>query len=176
MSGLENEIWHPVKEYELYYQVSNLGRVRSIDRDTKNLKYGKISKGIILSQNTHHKNKYMSVMFKVMGNHKRLTVHSLVANAFLENINNLPEVNHKDGNKSNNHVDNLEWVSKSENCNHAIITGLRKATKVLAIKEMALMEFPSASHCARYIKTEVGWVIKRLDSNKEVKGFMLYSI
>ena len=102
-----NEVWKDCVGFE-DYSVSNYGRVYSKRRD-------KLLKLCVNSSN------YKKCVLKG----KNLYVHRLVAQAFLENPNNLEEVNHKDGNKWNNNVDNLEWVSKSENAKHAFDLGLR---------------------------------------------------
>ena len=69
---------------------------------------------------------YRRVLLYVDGKREKHFVHRLVAKEYIPNPNNLPQVNHKDGNKLNNHVDNLEWVTSKENVRHSIITGLRK--------------------------------------------------
>lgn len=73
---------------------------------------------------------YLKVGLSVDGIHKYYLVHRLVAQAFIPNPNNLPQVNHIDGNKLNNHVDNLEWVSSYENQQHAVKNGLRPLKKI----------------------------------------------
>ena len=107
------EIWRPVKEYEGYYEVSNLGRVRSIDRvvvDTvRNCE--RLLKGKVLIQRDNS-NGYKGVMFCKEHKLYNKYVHRLVAEAFLPNQDDLPQVNHKDEDKSNNRVDNLEWCDR----------------------------------------------------------------
>ena len=110
------EIWRPIKEYEGYYEVSNLGRVRSIDRvvvDTvRNCE--RLLKGKVLIQRDNG-NGYKNVTFCKEHKLYNKYVHRLVAEAFLPNPDNLPQVNHKDEDKSNNRVDNLEWCSQLYN-------------------------------------------------------------
>ena len=110
------EIWKPVKDFEGYYEVSNLGRVRSIDRvvvDTvRNCE--RLLKGKVLIQKDNG-NGYKNVMFCKEHKLYNKYVHRLVAEIFLPNPDNLPQVNHKDEDKSNNRVDNLEWCTSFYN-------------------------------------------------------------
>ena len=105
------EIWKDKKDYEGHYQVSNLGRVKSI----------KFGKEIILKQHINIKGGYYYVCLLKNGKHKNYYVHRLVAEAFLPNTDNLPQVNHKDENKLNNSVDNLEWCTNEYNHNYGTI-------------------------------------------------------
>ena len=70
---------------------------------------------------------YLKVELRLANQRRKIGIHRLVAEAFLPNPGNLPEVNHKDGDKTNNHVTNLEWCTHSENMKHAYLTGLEKA-------------------------------------------------
>lgn len=117
------EIWKDIVGYEGLYQVSNLGRVKSLnkmagwsDRAEKILTPRKIQGYLIAHLGCCNKFKNMSV-------------HRLVATAFIPNRENKPCVNHIDGNKLNNNVENLEWCTRSENDRHAFRTGLRFAPK-----------------------------------------------
>lgn len=119
-----NEIWRAVSGYENYYEVSNLGRVRSVDREFID-KIGRRQrrKSTILKQNTGNTG-YLAVSLSKNGNIKLFTAHRLVALAFLELDEFRNEVNHRDGNKLNNHIENLEWVTSRENSLHAYANGL----------------------------------------------------
>ena len=103
------EEWKDIKGYEGLYQVSNLGRVRSLDHYVKNGHGNRLVHGKILKpyKSSHG---YLFVALGKKAKHR--SVHRLVATAFIQNPQNLPEVNHKDENKSNNVSSNLEW------CNH----------------------------------------------------------
>lgn len=110
------EIWKDVVGYEGLYKVSNLGNVISNRRN--------YSKGLwYLSQ--FNNNGYLRVSLVVNEKKKSYLVHRLVAEAFIPNPENKETVNHIDGCKTNNRVDNLEWATKQENTLHAINTGLR---------------------------------------------------
>lgn len=109
------EIWKPIKDYEGYYEVSNYGNVRSVGRY---IDFGCTSyhynKPRILSAISHG-NGYLYVTLVKNKKRKNKYIHRLVAENFLENINNKPCVNHKDFDRANNDVNNLEWVTYSEN-------------------------------------------------------------
>ena len=113
------EVWKSVKGYEGLYKVSNLGRVKSIPRP-------KTTGGIL---KPFKRAKYLSVDLRKINKRKTFQVHRMVAEAFIPNPNNLEQVNHKDGNKLNNVVDNLEWCTCSENVKHAYKNQLMKARK-----------------------------------------------
>jgi hypothetical protein len=119
----EEEIWIDVKGYENEYLVSNLGRVKSLDRHLTH-KNGHLyfHRGRILSQG-EHSGGYLQIG---LGRKKNVYVHRLVAQHFLDSVDGKNEVNHKDGNKKNNHYSNLEWVTPSENQNHSVEIGLRE--------------------------------------------------
>lgn len=114
------EIWKDIEGYEGFYQVSNLGQIKSLDRYIK-CKNGaeRYMKGRILNHTVNKKRRgYCEISLHMNGKEKRYKVHRLVALAFLPNPYNKPEVNHKDEDKENNRVDNLEWVTSKENANH----------------------------------------------------------
>lgn len=124
------EIWRDILNYEGLYQVSNLGRIKSIPHLIKANKDG----GIRVTEE-HMKTTYVGwhgyIWVALCKNEKSKTysVHRLVATAFIENKNGLPAVNHIDGNKENNVVENLEWCTNSYNQLHASSHGLFKNTK-----------------------------------------------
>jgi hypothetical protein len=124
------EIWKDIQGYEGLYQVSNLGRVKSMEMMLFRGK-GYYKKPIKIRKLTHGKNGYYSV---VLMTKKRFYVHRLVAKAFLQNENNYPCINHIDGNKLNNVVTNLEWANYSQNSKHAIKNGLSKMPSTVGEK------------------------------------------
>lgn len=120
----KNEIWKDIQGYEGMYQVSNLGRVRSLDREIvtphpRNPKYihRYIKMGGIKSQRLNNKG-YREVDLYKNNIQDTRTVHRLVATAFLPNPSHLPEVNHIDENPRNNRLENLEWVDRLQNVRH----------------------------------------------------------
>lgn len=118
-------IWGDIKDYEGIYQVSNLGDVKSLDRLLTN---GKRRKGLIRILNPIEGG-YLSLSLCKGGVRRTLKVHRLVAETFIPNPDNKPEVNHKDGVRINNCVYNLEWVTHEENQRHSWETLNRKAVK-----------------------------------------------
>lgn len=108
------EIWKDIEGYEGYYQVSNLGRVKSLDRKVTDNKCERIFKGIILRQDIVGSG-YLSVMLSKDNKQKRFLVHRLVSETFIPNPCNLPEINHKSEVKTENYVENLEWCDHSYN-------------------------------------------------------------
>ena len=108
----------PVPGYEGYYEVDNLGRVFSVDRiiqvNDNGRIYDKPIHGAMLKQ-TNHSRGYKTVSLTKYGKTKQEYVHRIVASAFIPNPDNLPAVNHKDEDKTNNFVDNLEWCTVSYN-------------------------------------------------------------
>lgn len=128
-----NEIWKDVVGYEGLYQVSNLGRVKSLPKYDR---LGRFHPEKIKSQ-VDNGNGYIVVNLKHNGKQKMRTVHSLVAEAFIPNPNNYSEINHIDGNKSNNELQNLEFCTRSFNVIHAIKLGLHSnfgERKVLCVE------------------------------------------
>lgn len=107
----EEEIWKDVKGYEGYYQVSNKGRVKSLNRISAQ---NHVMPEKILKQDVSVLG-YCQVTFYKDGKKKREKVHRLAAFMFLTNENNYPQINHKDENPSNNNVDNLEWCTQAYN-------------------------------------------------------------
>lgn len=116
------EKWIPVKKYEQYYEVSNLGRVRSKDMLVWNGHSYHLKKGRILKPGLGGTG-YYTVSLK--GRTHKVAV--LVANAFLDKISDTDFVNHIDGNKTNDNINNLEFVSPSQNSRHAYISGLHSS-------------------------------------------------
>lgn len=102
------EEWRDIKDYEGFYQISNLGRVKSF----KNKKHPKLLTICMDSS------QYLYVGLSLHGKTKNHRIHRLVAQAFIPNPENKPQVNHKDEDKTNNKVENLEWMTAKENANY----------------------------------------------------------
>lgn len=127
-------MWKTIKGYEGYYEVSDAGEVRSLDRYVENASgmhkgMRRLLKGKDMKQSesvgSGRNSGYLVVNLRKNHTSKVATIHKLVADAFIPNPLCLPTINHIDGNKHNNRVSNLEWVSYSENNQHALDNGLR---------------------------------------------------
>lgn len=120
------EQWRPIEGYEGLYEVSNLGKVRSLDRIDCT---GRRLKGKILIP-LMMKNGYLSVFLCKEGKAKHFLIHRLVAQAFILNPEGLKEINHKDEDKTNNLVDNLEYCDRKYNMNYGTRTERDVQTKI----------------------------------------------
>jgi len=177
------EIWKDIKGYEGLYQVSNMGRVKSLERTLINMNGQKRHwKERILKQRPT-RNGYLQVdLCNISCTRKTLSVHRLVCEAFHENPKNKPCVNHIDENKANNVVSNLEWCTVKENCNH----GTRNARMAKSVGQytrdgklvkvwQSIMEVErqlgfAHSHISKVAlgkaKTAYGYVWKYIDEGK----------
>lgn len=176
---INKEEWRPVKGFEDDYEVSNIGRIRSIEREFPIIRNGK-------NFTSNRKAKYRTVIIspssgycfvtthRRFGNAKLLLVHRLVAQAFIPNPENKPCVNHKNSTRTDNRVENLEWCTSKENAAHKVemkrhIRGsLHKLAKinediamqifnsVLTVKETA-DKFNTSTHKVYEIKRKKSW-------------------
>ena len=141
----ESEIWKDVVGYEGLYKVSNKGNVFSVERMVRGKKCG----GIILKPR-YHRDGYLQVMLCKNGIRKNKLIHRLVLETFVENPNNLPEVNHKDENKTNNDLSNLEWCTSKYNSNHGTRNErARKKVRAVNIKTGEVLTFNSTVEAGR---------------------------
>jgi hypothetical protein len=120
------EIWKDITGFEGRYQISSLGKVKSLAKNVVTYRGGVLRYPDRILKPSKSPTGYLVVALYNNGQRKDIHVHKLVALAFVVNTNSKPQVNHIDGNKSNNHADNLEWVTSSENHRHAFKLGLRK--------------------------------------------------
>lgn len=127
---LHKEIWKDIIGFEGLYQISNYGRVKSLDRVIiRKSRWGGYDSALYLGRilkKAFYKNGYAFVSLSSPIKIKQIMIHRLVAIHFINNPQNKNEVNHKDGLKANNQVDNLEWVTASENMKHSFAIGLNK--------------------------------------------------
>lgn len=145
------EEWKDIEGYEELYQVSNLGRVRR--------------NGRILKARVKRKG-YLGVVLYNKSEPKHYIIHRLVAEAFIPNHENKPQVNHIDENKTNNTAANLEWVTAKENANHGTRNS-RMSHKIVAINRLTgdSYNFNSIRECARTLKLSSGNISRFLVEN-----------
>lgn len=173
--------WKDIVGYENEYQINQFGEIRTLKDSSKLKKYD------VLKPQISKRNGYVYQMLYKNGKEKLLRVHRLVAMVFLPNPNNLPQVNHKDGNKQNNSVDNLEWCEQSDNMKHAYKNGLQipsenqrkaiintnklKQKKVCQIKDGEVINtFSGISEASRQTKISISCIsrccnLKRKSTN-----------
>lgn len=120
-----DEIWKDIDGYEGIYQISNIGRCRSLDRHIINVDGIKKFRSGIFLKLSHTKDGYGCYVLSINNNRKFFLAHQLIAKAFIPNPENKPYVNHKNGIKYDNDIENLEWVTPRENQIHAYATGLK---------------------------------------------------
>ena len=186
------EIWKDVQGYEGYYQVSNLGRVKSLKRHAPyDTKYGKRAKYVnekILAETEAH-NGYSRVHLRTETTNMNKLIHRLVAETFIPNPLNKPQINHIDGNKKNNCVSNLEWATQSENMQHAFRTGLcdiekmkikcklgsaKYAKPIIAYKDGEIFkEFFSKGDACKYFNKDHKTIDKLIRQQKTINGLLL---
>lgn len=149
INKIEGEIWKDILGYEGMYQISNKLRVISLKRTLIYKNNKSIQRQQYLRNISLGRSGYFCVSLNKEGKRNEYLLHRLIAIAFIPNPLNLPEVNHKDGNKLNNNIDNLEWCTHKENVIHAFNIGLNKGhfgenhglsvlteSKVLAIRRL----------------------------------------
>ena len=124
-NDLDGEVWRSVVGWENSHEVSNLGRVRTKARTRAGKNDSEAHVAVKLKKTYLDEDGYERVSLYADNETKLLGVHRIVAEAFIENPNNLPQVNHKNGDKADNRAENLEWVTNTQNIQHSIENGMR---------------------------------------------------
>ena len=153
----------PIKGYKGKYSITKDGRV-----------YGHY-RGIWMKQTISGMG-YACISLKNEQGYKNKVVHKMVFETFVKEVEEGNQVNHIDGNKLNNNLSNLEEVTRSENCQHAYDTGLKKATNKRAVCQYTLdnklvQEFQSITKACEYMKSSTGNMCTAIKNNKPHKGF-----
>lgn len=152
LENLPNEKWKDIKGFESLYQISDYGRVKSLKRHT--------TFNRILNNNINKKNGYCYVSLSKNGKLYYKRVHRLVAQTFIPNPDNLPQINHKDQNKHNNKSTNLEWCTPKYNCNYG-----DRNKRMVATQRKKVIQYDLNHN-----------VIKIWDSLSDIKRVLDYSI
>lgn len=172
---MDKEEWKDIQGFEGKYQVSSLGRVKSVDRILPHKTYGTwhIKERILKpGRSGPGRKKYLIVQLHtgngIMDSRK---IHRLVAENFIPNPLHLPQVNHKDGNTENNNVSNLEWVTEHENVDHAWQNGL--CTNIIKAKQRPVINldtgerFDSLADAERSFGGSIGTISHALNGKHE---------
>lgn len=169
---MKNEVWKMYPEFS-FIQVSTIGRVRTLDRVVTRGKGMYVVKGRILKQR-RDKDGYLKVHFGVNGKQIDMKVHRMVAETFILNPDNLPQVNHKDCDRANDNVDNLEWCDGSYNFQYREKYGKALSSPVYAINlnTLEVSRFESQSEASRELGVSLGHLNDVLKGRrKTAKGY-----
>lgn len=170
------EIWKDIPDFVGIYQVSNFGNVRSLDRIEKWMQFIRPRRGRNLKPYID-KYGYPTVVLKG----RRFTIHRIVAKVFLTGSGN--QVNHKNGIKTDNRPENLEYCTAAHNVKHSWDSGLCKkqlgrlhhhSKPVVAIKDVSIIEFECIRECAEYIGVSITSVFSAAKRNGKSGGFSIY--
>ena len=160
-----DEIWRDIKNYEGLYQVSNLGRVKSLN-------YRHTGREQILKP-IKYNNDYLRINLWKNNKMKTHTIHRIVAQTFLDNPNNYPCINHIDENKTNNNITNLEWCTHEYNNNYG--TRIQRTVESNSIPIYCLETnkiYKSAKECAKELKLSRENIVNILKGRqKQAKGY-----
>lgn len=174
------EKWEDIPGYIGFYKVSNTGKVKSVDRIISDCKCRRMFVGKNLKQSIHNgKQPYFYVTLSKNGERKKMLVHQLVAKVFISNPDNLPQVNHKDGNVHNNNISNLEWVTNSQNTQHAYDKHLRKknviwvydGVNIMPLRQVCILlslNYKKVHYRLRYLKWDLQKAIEYKGGGKYV--------
>ena len=162
------EVWKDVRDFEGIYQVSNLGRIKSLN-------YRNTGKEGIITPMHRNCDKYLRISLSKKGKKEYRYLHRIVAEAFIPNPYNFPEVNHLDTNPRNCRLDNLEWCTRQHNVNY-YKTRLNRSKKVDvydATTGTLISSHASVTSCAACLQTNDSYVSYLIRKNKTYKGFIL---
>lgn len=173
------EKWEDIQGFECRYQVSNSGRIKKLPYELVS-KDGRLFKfdEHILKGSTEKYSRYRTVeLTDTSGREQYFYIHRLVAQAFLPNPDNLPEVNHKDGNKENNTSDNLEWVSRQGNIDHALRTKAHNGGGHLPCRKVIRLDnyssYKSIGQCAKSFGVCDSTVYSHINRGTPLNGVLL---
>lgn len=173
--NLPGEIWRDVIGYEGLYQVSNMGRVKSLSKYRRTI-HEYISKPIILSPRARDRKGYLAVALNKDGKVEQRGIHQLVAKAFVANPNGYTEVNHIDEDKKNNKADNLEYCSRSYNVNYGSRIAKQRIAVIKPVEMLddsgnVIMEFDSRRTAALHVGVDSSNIIRAIQTNRKAGGY-----
>lgn len=162
------ETWRSVRDFEGVYEVSNLGRVKSLN-------YRNTGKPGIITPMHRNCDKYLRIALSKKGKKEYRYLHRIVAEAFIPNPYNFPEINHLDTDPRNCKLDNLEWCTRQHNVNY-YKTRLNRSKKVEvydAVTNELISSHASVASCAACLQTNDSYVSYLIRNNKTYKGYIL---
>lgn len=178
------EIWKDIPGYEGLYKASNFGNIKSLKRIAKKEYKGNriVKEKIMLG--TKNNDGYLKVHFKNNEKciDKGLFIHRLVAQTFIPNPDNLPQINHKDGNKLNNSIDNLEWCTNLYNQQHAWKNklhtshkGICKKIKQFTLDNLFIKEYESLTEASNKNNISIGNISLVLNKKRKSAGGFIWT-
>lgn len=185
------EIYKDIRGYEGLYQVSNLGNVKSLQRTITNSRGQVRGLNVYLLKPNKKRTGYLEVSLRKDGKQRSFLIHRLVASNFISNNEGKPQVNHINGIKTDNRVENLEWCTVSENTKHAYKNNLSnfkntadKALfdinektsykKLIFIKKNIILEFSSTSEASKMLKLDRDNITRAIRKNQKVGGWQVF--
>lgn len=151
----KGEVWKDIKDYEGLYQVSNLGRIKSLEKEVHNRwGTGSVRKERIMNP-VVGTNGYYKVSLHREAVIKWFSVHRLMAMAFINNPDNKTHINHKDCNRTNNSLDNLEWCTHAENIKHAWDNGMCERSRIAVSNFLSTLHKNKDNRLRNYKKLQI---------------------
>ena len=175
-----SEIYKDIKGYEGLYQISNLGNIKRLEHTKYNplTKTNSVYKEHLIKKHINKKGYYQVTLCK-NSKIKSINVHRLIAEAFIPNPDNLPCINHIDGNKNNNRVDNLEWCSLKYNVQHAYKNNLMmncKKVKQYDLNNNFLKKYNSINEASKQTNTNQGGISMCILGKRKTAGGFIWKL
>lgn len=171
--------WKEIKGYEGKYIISNYGEIISLPRYKQNNSKLQYVEPKEILRYVNKNNGYVYVQLWNDAKFKNIRLHKLVAENFIENVDNKPQINHIDGNKENNRVDNLEWCTCKENIQHAYKNNLKTNTQQIKIKQFDkkhkfIQEFDSLSEASKILNISIGNISQCINGKRKTSNSFIF--